>query len=428
MNKYLIFFSKLIIYLFIFSIFGWVVKHVYKEDKDFAFFGDAVKFLADFPDQFTVAVEEVKKLPDTFLKTPKDFSSINLLKEDIFLLSSYTSELKKRKVDLFNLRTNEVSFSWDIDNPFQEYDRVMDPILMDDNSICYSFNGASGVFKIDKNGNKLWAQNDIIHHHSMNKDSIGNIWVCSYLTDSSTKISDRDQFKGEYQLGEKTIFFLDNAIVKLDNQTGNVLFKKSIAEIIKENNLTYLLLKSANVDDPIHINDIQPAMYTSNYFIEGDVFISSRNLSCIFHYRPSNNKVIKVIEGGFACQHDVDIINDSTLLFFNNNTLINEAINLWDKKVSNSTIKLGNFQSNIVEYHMENDSLKVLDNKIFIENNIFTNTEGMVEQINDSTYFIEEQNSGVLWVTQNDRVLYKNVLSSQHQGYHHLPNWIRIIE
>ena len=58
--------------------------------------------------------------------------------------------------------------------------------------------------------------------------------------------------------------------------------------------------------------------------------------------------------------------NNLGLIFFNNNTLINEAINLWDKKVSISTIKMENFQSNIVEYHMENDSMEVLNNKIFI--------------------------------------------------------------
>ena len=51
----------------------------------------------------------------------------------------------------------------------------------------------------------------------------------------------------------------------------------------------------------------------------------------------------------------------------------------------------------------------------------------MVEQLNDSTYFIEEQNDGVLWVLQNNSVLYKNVLNSKHNGYHHLTNWIKVI-
>ena len=58
---------------------------------------------------------------------------------------------------------------------------------------------------------------------------------------------------------------------------------------------------------------------------------------------------------------------------------------------------------------------------------IFTKTEGLQEFINPNTYFVEEQNSGLLWIIRNDEVIYKNVFKSQHEGYHHLPNWTRII-
>ena len=70
----------------------------------------------------------------------------------------------------------------------------------------------------------------------------------------------------------------------------------------------------------------------------------------------------------------------------------------------------------------------MIEEDIFITNEIFTNTEGMVQQLNDSTYFVEEQNSGILWVINNEKVVYKNVLPSHHEGYHHLPNWIKVIK
>jgi hypothetical protein len=41
--------------------------------------------------------------------------------------------------------------------------------------------------------------------------------------------------------------------------------------------------------------------------------------------------------------------------------------------------------------------------------------------------FVEEQNSGVLWVLGDEGVLYKDVMPSHHEGHHHLPNWTRII-
>ena len=198
-------------------------------------------------------------------------------------------------------------------------------------------------------------------------------------------------------------------------------------ELLKENNLMNLILKSPNTDDPFHINDVEPALYNSKYFNEGDVFISSRNLSCIFHYRPSTNKLINFIEGGFYCQHDVDILNDSILLFFNNNTMVLPAENKKSIPNSDDMINFSKFHSSIFKYNLASNKLIRLDERVFKVNEIFTNTEGMVEQLNDSTYFVEEQNDGILWVLQNNSVLYKNVLNSEHNGYHHLPNWIKVI-
>ena len=81
-----------------------------------------------------------------------------------------------------------------------------------------------------------------------------------------------------------------------------------------------------------------------------------------------------------------------------------------------------------MSYSLSSNTFNVIEEDIFITNKIFTNTEGMVQQLNDSTYFVEEQNSGVLWVINNEKVVYKNVLPSQHEGYHHLPNWIKVIK
>ena len=49
------------------------------------------------------------------------------------------------------------------------------------------------------------------------------------------------------------------------------------------------------------------------------MFLSIRNRSVIIHFRPSTNKVLRVINGPFISQHDVDILNDSTISVFNNN-------------------------------------------------------------------------------------------------------------
>ena len=91
-----------------------------------------------------------------------------------------------------------------------------------------------------------------------------------------------------------------------------------------ENGLTHVLVKSETPGDPIHVNDIEPVLHDGPYFKRGDLFISARNGSWIMHYRPATGKVIRMLEGPFYSQHDVDIESDSTLTVFNNNCLQNE--------------------------------------------------------------------------------------------------------
>ncbi len=65
--------------------------------------------------------------------------------------------------------------------------------------------------------------------------------------------------------------------------------------------------------------------------------------------------------------------------------------------------------------------------EIFAQNEIFSFTESLVDEIPGGGYFIEEQNSSVLWVIKDGEVQYKNILPSQHEGHHHLANWGRVM-
>ena len=89
--------------------------------------------------------------------------------------------------------------------------------------------------------------------------------------------------------------------------------------------------------DPIHVNDIEPAMSSSEYWNKGDLFLSLRNKNSIVHYRPSENRVINYIKGPFLRQHDVDIISDNEISIFNNNISIHKKI---------SEILIYNFENN----------------------------------------------------------------------------------
>lgn len=375
-----------------------------------------------FPDLFSQSVEEVKTLPKTFIPTPKNFKPINKLKEDLFVLVTYTDAKKSRAIAKMNLKNDSIIRKWTIKNPYEEHDRILCPILYPDGSLIYSFDyKRSGLIKIDSSGNELWRQDKVTIHHGITMNKDGDVWACSKTPGWKAT--------GTYILGGRKVFYTDYTITKIDHETGKILFHKSISEILNENNLSNYLLKSSNPKDPIHLNDVQPAFKTTKYYKEDDVFISLRNMSIVLHYRPSTNELINLIEGPYISQHDVDILNNKTLAVFNNNYYVswtNDSKKPHKKK--KRIVNSGKFYSNIVAYNFENDSFSFIGDSIFVANKIYTKTEGLMEFIDPNTYFVEEQNSGLLWVIHGNKVIYKNVLKSQHQGHHHLPNWTRIIK
>jgi hypothetical protein len=89
---------------------------------------------------------------------------------------------------------------------------------------------------------------------------------------------------------------------------------------------------------------------------------------------------------------------------------------------------MGDFYSNIVTYDLRNRKFSSIGDSIFRANKIFSRSEGLQEFIDADTYFVEEQNSGLLWIIKDDEVIYKNVFKSPYKEYHHLPNWTRIIK
>lgn len=422
MQKLVSAFAYLVVALAFFSVYGWVVKHYAKDN--------ALDKFVSFLDVFETAVDEVQTLPKTFVPTPSDFKQVNKLENDVFGLVSYTNEENDRTVKILNLKDGSTKWSWDIANPHNAHNRIMNPITLSNKRLAYGYIGAPGIICVDSLGVELWRQNKAHNHHSLNLDHEGNVWVCDYA-DNSYELKHGARYtlvsSDDSQAHETEVSFIDNFITLLSEKNGEVIFKKSVAEIFKENDLQYLLLKSPNLEDPIHLNDIQPVLIDGEYWKQGDVFLSFRNNSAVILYRPESGKVLKVLEGPFHSQHDVDILNDSTVAIFNNNrqTLFVKGTN---GKLRSEVVELGRLASNIVHYNFQNSSFSVKENEVFNKNNIATFTEGLFDYLSDGSVFIEEQNSSVLWIIDDGEVVYKNVLKSHHDGHHHLLNWTRILD
>ena len=320
------------------------------------------------------------------------FDGNPLTYEAYFLLSRHDGELNEGVVELIDLKNFDILHKWNPDitkilnlttknDHFKNIEvdrdesvfRLFSPILFSDGSLIFHGNG-SPLIKIDKNSNLLWIKDDVRYHHSIEKDMNGDFWTC--VNYYPYRIDDK-YVESNYNPSR------DEGLRKLDAE-GNIIFDKPLTEIFIENGLEDLIYGRGEKypADPTHINDIQPASYDSKYWLEGDLFLSLRSLAMIIQYRPSENKIIWYKQGAFSQQHDVDILDDSRIYFFNNNVKFYSN----GRRVDNN--------SEVMIYDFSNDSLYKYQNTAFIQNEIRTTTSGLSEILPDGSILVEETNSG----------------------------------
>jgi hypothetical protein len=429
-NRILPLFAQAVVFVALLSAFGWAAKHRAKGDRDFGWFNPVVDHLSGFPDLFQQSVQEVQSLPQTFIPTPSDFRAENRLTQDVWALSAYSNEEGGRTLDLWNLKDGQRRHAWHLsskDVPCQPHWRIHHPLLLPDSSVISFITNRSPLFRLDVNGQLMWRQDSLSFHHAINLDDDGMLWACVQQWERGGR---HIAYRGRYVMDQTTVHFLDNSIAQLDPSNGRILSVTSCLDILKNNGLEHLILRSGDAQDPMHLNDVEPALFSGPFFERGDLFLSFRNLQAVLQYRPSTGQILRVIDGPLAAQHDVDILDASTLAIFNNATQENGGVytNRADNyPVSKDQVELKHWHSSVVRFDLASSTFNPVFEELMAQEQIMTFSEGLQEFLPDGSVFVEEQNSGVLWVLGDDGVLYKDVLASHHDGYHHLPNWTRII-
>ena len=274
------------------------------------------------------------------------------------------------------------------------------PLLFEDGSLTFI---NVGTYKLDFCSNLLWNNNEEEFHHSQMLDHEGNIWV-----------SGRKNPKSKYVEKYSIKIYLDDSIIKI-NTDGQILYNKSITELLIENNIlpNNFAFNSvlSNVIDPIHLNDITPAFSDTKYWKQGDVFISIRHQSAIIHYRPSTNKVINYITGPFAQNHDVDIISDREISIFNNNTFL-----------------VDNEYSEVVIYNFETKRFRKLFNDQLQKENFQTTSGGLSQILKDGSLIVDESDHGRIILFNNQGEKEWEFVNKDKNGDIGLISWSRIIE
>ncbi|MCB2112245.1 MAG: hypothetical protein KDD85_01710 [Parvularculaceae bacterium] len=273
------------------------------------------------------------------------------------------------------------------------------PLPMDDGGVV--FHGMySPLVRLDACGAIVWTLDEVFHH-SIERDADGNIWGIA--------------LNYPHKIRALPSTLKDDAIVKV-SRAGEILFEKSVAELLIENNLRHYVYSTAEYfDDPLHVNDVQPALKDGKFWKKGDLFLSNRNSSTILIYRPSTNKVVWRKDGPWLLQHDVNILNDREISVFSNNTTY----------LPRGEQTLG-VNSEYV-YNFETGRLREPYLPGFRKNEIRTPTAGRGKILPSGDIFVEEQDYGRILQMNSDGDIRWSFINRASDGRLYSVRWARYL-
>ena len=410
-------------------LFGSILRHHYIGGKKFSSLQKIAIYIAEIPHNIKrISSKNYDQLLNNSLSHKKKFTRfLKTKRNEILVLSRFNPKANVSVVELIDLNTFKVihHYKLDIDEVNKNIDtkkkenkflfrdhnsqrfRYMHPYIDNDGNLI-SHSEYAYLFKIGFCSDFIWFNDDELFHHSIEVDHQNNYWVPSLMYPYSKYVQ---QFKTLYG-------FKEDAITKI-NSDGKIIYQKSVLEIMKKAKLIDDLHENWNhpnlLNDPIHINDIQPALSTTDYWMIGDLFISLRNFSAIIHYRPDEDMVINYIEGNFNFQHDVDIFSDSKIVLLNNNSLQYPLIDNVPRLTE------------IIIYDFQKKSFERILNKELIKEEVSTEFEGLLEFLDDGSIMIEEQGKGrILFYDKTGNLEWEYINKKDGKIYN--LSWSRIIK
>jgi len=334
---------------------------------------------------------------------------VHLTPKDSFyypkLLVSYKEKTFNQQFELIDINTGNTLKKWSPDNedlfskayndgnprkPEKGSDLYfMHPYMDQDSSLVFNVQLSSLLVKIDAQSNIVWFKNDRTYHHTIESDHQDQLFVCTMPFESGQY----DFLPGSFESYSSTL--LDDHITKLNPKNGSITFDKSVIEILLENGYEELLLyKGQMISDPIHLNDIQPALSSSDFWEKGDLLVSCRNISAVFLYRPSTNKILWLQHGPWLNQHDVDFHGENEIVIFGNDIIREES--RIDKPLTNAnlTFSVKRPHNEVYIYNFRKDSIYTPYTQMLKKENVKTITSGRCDILENGDLFFEETNQG----------------------------------
>lgn len=172
------------------------------------------------------------------------------------------------------------------------------PELLEDGSIL--FKGNNLLVRADRCGRVLWTRYGF--HHSIERGDRG-FWT-AFVHPLPQRPGAGPAYRSE--------------AIALVSADGEILYSKTLDDIFAENGLSTLVRGRQYVDDPYHLNDVEPVLEDGPHWRRGDVFLSLAFQSMVMLYRPSTGRVIWWRMGPWLLQHDVNILDDHRIAVFDN--------------------------------------------------------------------------------------------------------------
>lgn len=398
--------------LFFFAIFiASSVRNIYLSRDDgkgrFGFMVDPLKFLAEAPSLMKQIVEP----PEFLVKNSKaqdGFTYLDKKPADTYpnLLVAYKNAKYGSQFDLIDINSGEVLKNWAPNNetlfeqafndlnprkpPSEQSDLYyLHPLMLKDSSLIITAQLTSLMAKIDKNNQLVWLKNDRRFHHSLELDADGNVYTCT-----APFIAAKYDFLPQDHASYKNNLD-DNHITKINPDTGDILFDKSVVTILLENGYESVILGNGQVtSDLTHLNDIQPALSTTEYWEKGDLLVSCRNLSTIFLYRPSTNKILWLKTAPWYNQHDADFYGQDKIIVFGNNVIREESKEIPIVGNKNLFFSKERSHNEVYVYNFKTDSVSTPFTKLLKDEEITTFTSGRCDILPNGDLYVEDTNHG----------------------------------
>jgi hypothetical protein len=254
---------------------------------------------------------------------------------------------------------------------------ALHPLVLDDASII--FNTGSVLARLKRcEQHPEWILNGI-YHHSNELAGDGTFWTPSV----------NQEISPAYQHSLLREQLRDDSLANYTKE-GKLIENRSFAKILRDNGLEHLIFGFGGLgfqDDPIHLNQITPALEGGRFWARGDLLISARHLSTVFLYRPSTNKIIWYKTGPWLNQHSVMFVGEESISVFDNNVFgANPTLEPpFQSESDTNRFWVFNFSTNALEQPYAT---------VLQAARVRTVTEGRGHIVSGNRLFVEETNFG----------------------------------